>query len=69
MEPTPAEVAGHLRRSGASEGLADKAAEFFRACDAARFAPSTPQAPDDELAQVAHHLINTLEAEPWSRLL
>lgn len=40
-EPTPAEVAGHLRGAlPGGEKLAEQAADFFRACDAARFAPA-----------------------------
>ena len=38
-EPTPAEAAGWLTRAGRSPALAERAAAFFRACDAVRFAP------------------------------
>jgi hypothetical protein len=65
-EPTPAEIMHHLQRAGASAVLADKAGEFFRACDAVRFAPAARA--DGDLAAAAQHLIVTLEAEPWSRL-
>lgn len=65
VEPTPAEVAEHLQRAGATAVLADKAAAFFRACDALRFAPALRA--DDDLGAAAQHLIATLEAEPWSR--
>ena len=63
VEPTPAEVGQYLERVGSPPPLAGKAAEFFRACDAARFAP-VPAAADD-LAVAAKNLILTLEAEPW----
>jgi hypothetical protein len=66
VEPTPAEVTRCLQHAGASPVLADKAAAFFRACDAIRFAPALPA--DGDLAAAAQHLIVTLEAEPWSRL-
>jgi hypothetical protein len=76
IEPTPAEVGEHLRRAGASDELAEQAADFFRACDAARFAPVEIDAsglnpgarPDDDLAGAAQRLITALEAQPWSRL-
>lgn len=64
-EPTPAEVASCLGRAGSPEVLAGKAAEFFRACDAARFAPAR-LADADDLTAAASRLILTLEAEPWS---
>jgi hypothetical protein len=61
-EPTPGEVAACLGRAGSSEVLAGKAAEFFRACDAARFAPARPTDAAD-LTAAASRLILTLEAE------
>jgi hypothetical protein len=63
-EPTPAEVITCLGRAGAPDVLAGKAAEFFRACDAARFAPAQPTDAAD-LTAAAHRLILTLEAEAW----
>ncbi|MBY0528030.1 MAG: hypothetical protein K2R98_31825 [Gemmataceae bacterium] len=66
VEPTPAEVALFLRqRAGAPDALAGKAAEFFRACDAARFAPASSTGAD-ELAATAKGLILSLETESWS---
>ena len=41
-EPTPTEAAACLERAGCSAALAEQSAAFFRACDAARFAPLTP---------------------------
>jgi hypothetical protein len=64
-EPTPAEVTACLARAGSPEALAGKAAEFFRACDAARFAPAKPAEATD-LAAAATRLIQTLEAETWA---
>lgn len=63
--PTPVEVAAYLERAGAAPELAGKAAEFFRACDAARFAPAPPDGADD-LASAATRLITTLESESWA---
>jgi hypothetical protein len=60
-EPTPAEVAACLGRAGSPDVLAGKAAEFFRACDAARFAPAPLNAAD--LTAAASSLILTMEAE------
>jgi len=60
-EPTPAEVAACLGRAG-SVDLAAKAADFFRACDTARFAPAGPVDAID-LTATASRLILTLEAE------
>ncbi len=64
-EPTPTEAAACLERAGASTVLAGKMAEFFRACDAARFAP-VPQPGAGDLVAAARSLILTLEAETWS---
>ncbi len=64
-EPTPADVTGALLRAGASEDLAGKAAEFFHACDAARFAPASAVSAHD-LRDAAVRLIATVEAEPWA---
>jgi hypothetical protein len=41
-EPTPAEVAAHLRRVALPEELADHAARFFAECATARFGPVGP---------------------------
>ncbi|MCI0462963.1 MAG: hypothetical protein L0Z62_38950 [Gemmataceae bacterium] len=60
-EPTPAEVAAHLKRSGLSPALVNRAADLFRACDAARFTPS--HAPPSALAAGAVDLVHALEAE------
>jgi hypothetical protein len=45
-EPTPDEVAAHLRRAGLDAKLASEAAAFFRACDAGRFAAGAAGAAD-----------------------
>jgi hypothetical protein len=63
-EPTPAEVAGHLERSGVSAPLAGQVVAFFRTCDAVRFAPIASQSHDD-LSAAATKLILALEAELW----
>ncbi len=60
--PTPAEAAFHLRRGGLSEEGVTRAADFFRACDAARFAPGSGEPAD--LAGAAVALILTLETPP-----
>lgn len=64
-EPTPAEVAACLEKAGSSEPMPGKAAEFFRACDAARFAPPQPSGAID-LSAEATRLIQSLEVEPWA---
>ena len=61
-EPTPLEVATHLGRAGISAGVRGRVQEFFRACDAARFAPSPP-ADTAGLATDAGALVHALEAE------
>ncbi len=63
-EPTPAEAAACLGRAGCSPVLAEQAAAFFRACDAARFAPDGPPQPD--LTDAAARFILAVEAETWS---
>jgi hypothetical protein len=60
-EPTPAEAADHLRRAGRASAAED-AGQFFRACDAVRFAPTTAPT-DGTLARSAERLVLTLEAE------
>jgi len=63
VEPTAAEVAGLLERAGCPVALADRTAEFFRTCAAARFAPNfSPNGADPGAA--AEQLILALEAEP-----
>jgi hypothetical protein len=62
--PVPADVASHVRRAGGNADLADKTAEFFRACDAVRYGPVVPGGRDD-LTAAARQLIETLEAESW----
>jgi hypothetical protein len=61
-EPTPAEVATHLGRVGVSAAVSERAAAFFRACDAARFAPAPP-AGRSALTADAGAIVNALEAE------
>jgi hypothetical protein len=63
-EPTPAEVAEQLRRHAGTAKLADQAADFIRACDAARFAPAGVPAPSSDLVASARQLIVTLEEGP-----
>jgi hypothetical protein len=60
-EPTPAEVARHLERSGLSGSLVRRAADLFHACDAARFAPA--HAAPAALSTSAADLVHALEAE------
>jgi hypothetical protein len=62
-EATPADVAQHLERIGCSSELAGKAAELFRTCDQARFAPHADCNGHDLPADAAR-LILALEAEP-----
>ncbi len=64
QEPTPAEVAVHLQRAGASPALGQLLAQFFAVCAAARFAPGLATAQDDWPA-TATSLLLALEAESW----
>jgi hypothetical protein len=64
--PTPDEILTHFRQSGLSREIAAKVAEFFRACDAVRFAPA--HAPPD-LSGAAEALILALETETCSHPL
>jgi hypothetical protein len=64
--PTPDEILTHLRQSGVSGEVAAKVVEFFRACDAVRFAPA--HAPAD-LSGTAEALILALETETCSHPL
>jgi hypothetical protein len=63
-EFTAAEVAERLRRGGCPAEVTDRAAAFFRARDAARFAPHLPDGQSDGPDAVTQ-LILALEAEPW----
>jgi hypothetical protein len=65
--PTPEEAARHLRQAGLSAVATGAVAEFFRSCDAARFAPEALRDGGpvvDGWATAAGSLILTLEAEP-----
>jgi hypothetical protein len=64
--PTPDEMFDHLRQCGLSEEVAGKVAEFFRACDAARFAPVPAST---NLAAAAESVILALETETCSHPL
>jgi hypothetical protein len=61
-EPTPAEVTAHLHRCGLAVHLTEQTADFFRACDLARFTPDPPLA-GSELKSAAVRLVLALEAE------
>jgi hypothetical protein len=65
-EPTPAETARHLRRKGCSAELTERAAGFFRSCDAARFLPAPPPDGPDPAA-AGTQLILAVEAETCPR--
>jgi hypothetical protein len=59
-EPTPAEVGAHLDTTGCSAESIHHAVEFFRTCDAVRFAhAATPES----LTEAARRLILRLEAD------
>jgi hypothetical protein len=62
-EPTPVEVAAHLRRVALPEELADRAGRFFEVCAAARFAPAGMA--KLEAIRVAEPLIVGLEDASW----
>jgi hypothetical protein len=64
-EPTPAEAAGHLRTAGCPDALSQRAEQFFRTCDAARFSPLASAA---DLPTSAQQLILDLEAHTWASL-
>jgi hypothetical protein len=64
-EPTPAEVAYHLERVGASPALASELVRFFADCHAARFASGLMEKREDPAA-TATRLLLALEEEPWS---
>lgn len=63
-EPTPAEVADHLRRIGCPAELAERAGAFFSASNAARFAPGGGPS-HDTLRTTAVQLVLDLEGPPW----
>ena len=74
-EPTPAEAAACLGRAGCPPALAEQAAAFFRACDAARFAPDRGDRSAigrrlaervADLPADAARFILAVEAETWS---
>jgi hypothetical protein len=62
-EPTPAEAAATLRRAGCTPTLADAAARFFAACDAARYGPAVD---GEALGGDAVRLILDVEAQTWA---
>jgi hypothetical protein len=64
-EPTPDEAADHLKGVGCSSGLIERAAGFFRACDAARFWPEAAAATTDLPAE-AMRLILAVEEDSWA---
>jgi hypothetical protein len=64
-EPTPDETADHLKGASCSSGLIERAANFFRACDAARFLPDEAAASTDLPAE-AVQLILAVEEESWA---
>jgi hypothetical protein len=55
-EPTPREVAQHLNRLSVSKQLRTRVADFFRACDAARFAGTASNGLAEEAGQIIHAL-------------
>jgi len=63
-EPTPVEAADCLSRAGRSPALAERAAGFFRACDAVRFAPDGPAVRADLTGEAAAFIL-AVEAETW----
>jgi hypothetical protein len=63
-EFTAAEVAERLQRGGCPADVTDRTATFFRARDAARFAPPFPDAETDGSNAVTQ-LILALEAASW----
>jgi hypothetical protein len=63
-EPTPSEIRLHLKQMGIGDALGEEVAEFFRGCDAARFA-RLPLQEERIGAAAASRLIVALEADPW----
>jgi hypothetical protein len=64
-EPTPAEAAAHLHTAGCPNTLTQRAEQFFRTCDAARFYPNASAV---DLRSSAQQLILDLEAHTWASL-
>jgi hypothetical protein len=64
-EPTPDEIADRLKRAGCSSGLIERAAGFFRDCDAARFLPDAAES-GTALPDEAGRLILAVEDESWA---
>jgi hypothetical protein len=60
VEPTPRDVASHLKGRRCPDALSGQAAAFLRACDTARFAPEG-EIGDTDLTAAAARLIATLE--------
>lgn len=65
-EPTPFEVADHLRRAGTAPESVERAADFFRNCDTLRFAADAEPESDDPVL-LAKALILALETPAESR--
>jgi hypothetical protein len=61
-EPTPFEISVRLEQAGVSSALAGRFGDFFRTCDAARFAPGSLD-PQVNLKGQAAALVRQLEAE------
>jgi hypothetical protein len=61
-EPTPFEISVRLEQAGVSPALAGQFADFFRTCDAARFAPGSLDG-QENLGGQAAALVRQLEAE------
>lgn len=59
-EPTPLEVAGHLRKAGLSPALVDKTAAFYRDWDRLRFGPADSDG-HQSLSRLAGELILAIE--------
>ena len=64
-EPTPLEASAYLQQRGLSTESAEKANNFFTACDAARFAPCG-QPGNQAWTTRATSLLQALEEESWS---
>jgi hypothetical protein len=67
-DPTPVEVAAHLKRTSISPVLAGTVVDFFRACEVVQYAPvatSVSGAANGDQGDAARELILALEAELW----
>ena len=64
LEPTPEEVAAHVRQAGSAPEIVAEAGRFFAACDAARFADLRQPLPESSTAAAAD-LVRHLEDQPW----